>query len=194
MRPKDGADAATLTRIRDAAHRKSNQSPLLQWFQRNHAGFAAIMARQPKPGWDVVAAELTADGITMANGKPVTPAYARHTWWKVQRYRGALAKTIKQAAQPPAKPQPVTPPAPASPDPRPGPAFDPLEGSDAPLTRTTFRPSGGLKKWPSADPKALAVSAQPSMEPSRPAPAFDPMETADAPRPAPRFGVSRLRD
>lgn len=150
MKSKDGPDATTLSRIREAPYRKPAQSPLTAWFQRNYAGFAAIMDRPQKPAWEVIAAELAADGIVMENGKPLTAAYARHTWWKVQKARGVpvAAKPCPPAPpieQSPAALQPLAPiphPAPASIPPRPGamppPAFDPHEGSDVPRVAPVF--------------------------------------------------------
>lgn len=134
---KDGPDASTLARIREAAYRKPMQSPLTAWFQRNHAGFAAIMARPQKPGWEVIAAELAADGIVMENGKPLTAAYARHTWWKVQKVRNGASppKQAKQAAPAPHVAPAIVPPRPGA---MPMPAFDPDEGSDAPRVTPKF--------------------------------------------------------
>lgn len=67
-------------------------SPLAEWFERNYRDFAGIMTRQPRPTWNAIVSELAADGITKADGSAVTPAYAWHTWWKVQQVRcGHLA-------------------------------------------------------------------------------------------------------
>ncbi len=149
---KAKSETSALSRIRDAAHQKSNQSLLSAWFKRNYAGFAVIMDCQPRPGWNVIAAELTADGITKGDGSAITAAYARYNWWKIKKaHEGfAAAQAARQAdpaieqptpaAQPP--PKPTASPASTSPDPRPGampaPAFDPTEGSDAPKPTPRF--------------------------------------------------------
>jgi len=175
------------------------RSQVYLWMKRNHARLAAQF-EGVRVQWAGVAETLAELGIRDVNGNPPKAASVRRTWWRVRRdvaASKAKAAAKRGEAQIESVQAQAVAAAPAIPK-----AAEPLQGyppdvvpvdNEAP-TRTRFRPSGGLKKWPSADPEALAVSAQPSMEPSRPAPAFDPMETADAPKPAPRFGVSRLRD
>lgn len=58
---------------------------LADWFERNYRDFAGIMTRQPRPTWNAIVSELAADGITKADGSAITPAYAWHTWWRVQQ-------------------------------------------------------------------------------------------------------------
>ncbi len=175
------------------------RSQVYLWMKRNHARLAAQF-EGVRVQWAGVAETLASLGIRDVNGNPPKAASVRRTWWRVRRdVAASKARTAARRADPAtdsalAQTAAATPVVLKSAEPLQGYPPDVVPVNDEGLTRTKFRPSGGLKKWPSADPKALAVSAQPSMEPSRPAPAFDPMETADAPRPAPRFGVSRLRD
>jgi len=150
--------------------------------------------------WIGVAETLAELGITDVNGNPPKAASVRRTWWRVRRdvaanKAKAAAKRMDAATE--GVQGRVVASAPAIPkvaDPPQGYPPDALPLSDEAPTRPRFRPSGGLKEWPSADPEASAAPAQPSILPPRPAPAFDPFETADEPRPIPRFGISKLRD
>ena len=64
---------------------KGNQSALYQWFLQHHDQFAAVLAKIARPGWQSIANELSAEGLAMKDGQPLTGAYARVTWWRAHK-------------------------------------------------------------------------------------------------------------
>lgn len=54
-----------------------------------------------RPSWPTIAAELTAEGLSTSDGKPITAEYARQAWWRAQK--------AYQAKRPPREPPPVAP-------------------------------------------------------------------------------------
>jgi len=78
---------------------KDNQSALYQWFLKHHDQFAAVLAKIARPGWQSIADELSAEGLTMKNGMPITAAYARVTWWRA--HKAYEAKRLVRAPRAP---------------------------------------------------------------------------------------------
>lgn len=72
-------------RLATEARLKGNQSPLYRWFLQNHDQFAAVLAKISRPGWQSIADELSAEGLAMKDGAPLTASYARLTWWRAHR-------------------------------------------------------------------------------------------------------------
>jgi len=64
---------------------KDNQSALYQWFLKHHDQFAAVLVKIARPGWQSIADELSIEGLTMKDGRPITAAYARVTWWRAHK-------------------------------------------------------------------------------------------------------------
>lgn len=93
-----------IARLKASSGLEGSRPSLYRWFLRHHDEFAAILERIDRPSWDVIAAELRAEGLTKKNGGPLTTAYCRQAWWKAAEAHKAKAKD---------KPQPV-------PSPRPG--------------------------------------------------------------------------
>ena len=81
---------------------KNNQSALYQWFIKHHNQFAAVLVKIGRPGWQSIADELSAEGLTMKDGKPITAAYARVTWWRAHKAYDAI-----RPPRPPARLVPV---------------------------------------------------------------------------------------
>jgi len=85
--------ARSLERIRQAA--MSSRSTLYRWMQRNYDGFGAALAEAGRPNWKAITAELVADGLTDADGKPPSQEAVRQTWWKVRKaVEAARAKRL----------------------------------------------------------------------------------------------------
>jgi hypothetical protein len=136
----------TLERIRQAA--MSSRSTLYRWLQRNHDGFGAALAEAGRPNWKAITAELIADGLTDADGKPPSQEAVRQTWWKVRKaVESARAKRL--APLPP--PTPTVGPA-ITPSPSAGMAGDlPLpSAADAAPGAPKFRPAR-LRSHPNED-------------------------------------------
>ncbi len=72
-------------RLATEARLKGNQSPLYQWFLQHHDQFAAVLAKISRPGWQSIANELSAEGLAMKDGTPITASYARLTWWRAHK-------------------------------------------------------------------------------------------------------------
>lgn len=71
-------------RLRQGAQAPSRGS-LYRWFLANHDPFAKMVGDVARPGWEAITAELTAEGLTMRNGQPLTVDYARQAWWKARK-------------------------------------------------------------------------------------------------------------
>lgn len=91
-KPSDPGTAA-LDRLKAAVPLKSNQSALYQWFLRNHADVAALLAAPTRPGWQEFTVELQAAGLTKANGKPLTASYVRQAWWNTRKAHARVDAT-----------------------------------------------------------------------------------------------------
>lgn len=106
---KSASSTNLFDRLKSSAAVRSNQSGLYQWMMRNFDAFAAMRA-ESAPGWDVVAAELNAEGFSKPGGAQIDAAYARQTWWKVRKARQGRPTPAAPAAS---SVLPVTPDLPA---------------------------------------------------------------------------------
>jgi hypothetical protein len=95
LKPKDKQLAQVLTAIRTQVG--PGRSPLYRWMRQRHADLAAAFDETP-PAWGVFAAQMTALGITDADGKPPTAIGARQTWYRVRRDVAARAAKLAQTA------------------------------------------------------------------------------------------------
>lgn len=97
-------------RLQTGGRLKRNQSAVFQWFTQNHDEFAAVLAKISRPGWQSIADELTAEGLKMPDGSPLTGPYVRHAWWRSDRaYTKSRPPKPAAATTPEPKPTPPTP-------------------------------------------------------------------------------------
>jgi hypothetical protein len=119
-----------------AARVLAARSPLYRWLFENHAEIAAVLATQPRPGWQILAATAADAGVRTADGAAPSRHLVRKTWKQVER-------TMTQPSQPRLGPTSTTTPpvvavhppaAERQPVPRPSPV-PPAEPSASPRKR-----------------------------------------------------------
>ncbi len=129
------------------------RSEVYVWMKRHHTRLAAQF-EGVRVQWAGVAAKLAELGIKDVNGNPPKAASVRRTWWRVRR---DVAAGKGQAADKRTTLQPenvqghavaAAPTVPPTADPAQDYPHDVERVDDEAPTRTTFRTSGGLKKWP----------------------------------------------
>jgi len=129
------------------------RSPVYVWMRRNHTRLATQFSGV-RVQWAGVAAKLDELGIKDVNGNPPKAASVRRTWWRVRRDVAAskVQAADKRANLPAENVQGQKGAAAPTVPPTAVPAQDYPHGvervDDEAPTRTTFRTSGGLKKWP----------------------------------------------
>lgn len=100
MAEKEGEDLEVRSMI-EAAHSRSQRSPLYRWFWRH---FDALEPEFRRPNWQAVADKANDLGLRAVGDRPVTKDTARQTFAKVRE--------AKKAA--PARPKPLSPIAPGA--------------------------------------------------------------------------------
>ena len=76
--------SSRIERVRQASM-LAGRSQLSRWMQQHHDTLTAAFAEAGRPNWKAIAAELTADGMTDAEGKPLSPERVRQTWFHVRK-------------------------------------------------------------------------------------------------------------
>ena len=157
-------------RLRAASGSAGAQRSVYRWLVHHHDEFAAVIQRIDRPSWEVVAAELHAEGLAKKDGGPLTAAYVRHAWWKADKaFKGAGAQPTKTAAG--------------------------SQAASALPPRVASTATAPAQPLPPADPfRHLSRPRDMPAEPSRPTTALDPMEGADeATSTVPTFAPAKLR-
>jgi hypothetical protein len=85
-----------------AARVLAARSPLYRWLFENHAEIAAVLATQPRPGWQALAATAADAGVRTADGEAPSRHLVRKTWKRVEH-------AMTQPSQPRLGPTPTPP-------------------------------------------------------------------------------------
>lgn len=89
------------------SHGGQGRSPLYRWMRQHHDALAAAFAETP-PAWGPLAAEMTAVGLTDADGKAPSAVSARQTWYRVRRDLDR-ARELKTPVAPKLAPDEIAP-------------------------------------------------------------------------------------
>jgi hypothetical protein len=133
-------DSPVTQRLRTAA--LSRQSTLYNWLLANYMSFSAILEKADgRVGWQSLADELAALGLTNERGEPPIARTTKATWDRVRKAvaarHPATTKRLRAKA-----------PAPGIVQPAPPPVFDPRPaGATAPRPKHTFQ-LAKLRKYP----------------------------------------------
>ena len=80
-----------------AARALAARSPLYRWLFENRDEIAAVLAAQPRPGWQALAATAADAGVRTADGEAPSRHLTRKTWKLVER---AMTKPGQHKPQP----------------------------------------------------------------------------------------------
>ena len=85
MQPHPREGQTVLARV----ERPYERSPLFEWLMTHHDAMVASSGGR-RIEWSRLCADFAKEGLTDADGKPVKPATARMTWWRVRKERARL--------------------------------------------------------------------------------------------------------
>ena len=85
MQPHPREGQTILARV----ERPYERSPLFEWLMTHHDAMVASSGGR-RIEWSRLCADFAKEGLTDADGKPVKPATARMTWWRVRKERARI--------------------------------------------------------------------------------------------------------
>jgi hypothetical protein len=122
-----------------AAHALAARSPLYRWLFENRDEIAAVLAAQPRPGWQALAATAADAGVRTADGEAPSRHLTRKTWKLVER---AMTKPGQHKPAPtPSVPSVHPPVVERQPVPRPLPVPPVAPGASPPKRRFAIKPA-----------------------------------------------------